>query len=134
MVEGAEPNRTDQTQEEEKTNLEDDFLVIEREAEQDDEEYKRELAKRLSNRTSSVASNDSDAISPEEAELQEYISEMLLLISTGDDEVDLANIELVADNIHTKAVEMHNQLKKHLEANQKQVSKEIKKSKEEENK
>ena len=55
---------------------------------------------------------------------------MLLLISTGDDEVDLANIELVADNIHTKAVEMHNQLKKHLEANQKQVSKEIKKSKE----
>ena len=83
MVEGAEPDRIDQTQ---------------------DEEVKRELAKRLSNRTS----YDIDAISPEEAELQEYISEMLLLISSGDDEVDSANIELVADNIHTKAVEMHN--------------------------
>ena len=39
-----------------------------------------------------------------QTELMSYISEMLVLISTGDDVADLANIELVANNIHQKAV------------------------------
>ena len=40
----------------------------------------------------------------QDVELREYISQMLLMISTGNDEVDQANIELVATNIHTKAL------------------------------
>ena len=32
---------------------------------------------------------------------------MLLLITTGDEEVDMKNIELVTDNIHTKVIGLH---------------------------
>ena len=38
------------------------------------------------------------------AELLQYISEMVLIISTGDEEADQASIELVAESIHSRAV------------------------------
>jgi len=68
----------------------------------------------------------------QDAELREYISQMLLMISTGNDEVDQANIELVATNIHTKALQMHKEFKVTLENNLKELKKEIKKTKDEE--
>lgn len=54
------------------------------------------------------------------------------MISTGDEEVDMQSIEVVAENIHTKAVQMHKEYQKHLEFNQKALKKEIKKSQEHE--
>lgn len=68
----------------------------------------------------------------QDVELREYISQMLLMISTGNDEVDQANIELVATNIHTKALQMHKEFKVTLENNLKELKKEIKKTKDEE--
>lgn len=50
-------------------------------------------------------------------ELQEYISEMLLLISTGDEEADMANVELISENIHTKAVQIHSEYQNVLKEN-----------------
>ena len=38
------------------------------------------------------------------AELLQYISEMVLIISTGDEEADQASIELVAESIYSRAV------------------------------
>ena len=45
---------------------------------------------------------DEDSIEGQ-AELMVYISEMIVLITTGDDEKDSENIEMLADNIHQKA-------------------------------
>ena len=53
---------------------------------------------------------------------------MLLLISTGDDKADFLNIELVATNIHNKAMQMHKEFKEALENNLKELNKEIKKT------
>ena len=39
-------------------------------------------------------------------ELRLYISDLLLIISTGDEEADMANIEMVADNVHAKTVQV----------------------------
>mmetsp|Transcript_4912 Transcript_4912/g.6005 ORF Transcript_4912/g.6005 Transcript_4912/m.6005 type:complete len:88 (+) Transcript_4912:145-408(+) len=47
----------------------------------------------------------------ENTELRDYISEMLLLITTGVESTDMANIEIVADNIHTKTVHVWVQYK-----------------------
>ena len=58
----------------------------------------------------------------------EYISEMVLLISTGNEDVDNENIELVAENIHTKAVQMHKEYVSLLEANLKDLNKRISKA------
>ena len=44
---------------------------------------------------------------------------MLLLISTGEDEVDRANIELIAENVYTKTIQMHNDYVKQLAENAK---------------
>lgn len=38
--------------------------------------------------------------------MKAYISEMLLLITTGVESADMANIELAATNIHTKSIVM----------------------------
>lgn len=48
-----------------------------------------------------------EQIENENQELLEYIGEMVQLISTGKDEVDQQNIELIAGNIHAKALQMH---------------------------
>lgn len=71
------------------------------------------------------------SVDEKQAELENYICEMLLMISTGDDELDMQSIEVVAVNIHTKAVQMHKEYQKHLELNQKALKKEIKKTSEE---
>ena len=42
----------------------------------------------------------------ENEELKAYISEMLLLISTGVESVDMDNIEMVAENIYAKSVQI----------------------------
>ena len=42
----------------------------------------------------------------EQEELKAYIIEMLLLITTGDEEADMANIEMAASNIHTKSIQI----------------------------
>lgn len=64
----------------------------------------------------------------QDAELREYISQMLLLISTGDNKAYQTNIELVATNIHNKAMQMHKEFKVALENNLKELNKEIKKT------
>ena len=53
---------------------------------------------------------------------------MLVLITTGDDEKDAENIEMLADNIHQKAAQMHADYLKQLKINDKGLAKEIKKS------
>lgn len=55
----------------------------------------------------------------------EYISEMVQLISTGNDEVDQQNIELVAENILAKALQMHKEYVAVIEANLKELNKKI---------
>ena len=42
---------------------------------------------------------------------------MLLLISSGDEEADMANVELISENIHTKAVQIHEEYQKVLQDN-----------------
>ena len=68
----------------------------------------------------------------QDAELREYISQMLLMISTGNDQVDQTNIELVATNIHDKAMQIHKEFKGTLEKNLKELKNELKKTKDEE--
>ena len=38
----------------------------------------------------------------DQRELKEYIKEILLIITTGDEEVDKLNIDLVSENVHAK--------------------------------
>ena len=47
-------------------------------------------------------------------ELRKYISEILLLISTGVESADMANIELAADNIYAKQSNILSEYKKTL--------------------
>ena len=67
----------------------------------------------------------------QDAELKEYISQMLLLISTGNEKADMTNIELVASNIQDKALQMHKEFKITLGNNLKELKNEIKKTKDE---
>ena len=62
----------------------------------------------------------------QQMELLEYISEMLNLISSGDDTVDAASIEVVADTVHARAIQLHAEYRKLLQANRKHLLKEIK--------
>ena len=62
----------------------------------------------------------------------EYISEMVQLISTGNEDIDNPNIEMVAENIHHKAVQMHKEYLALLEANLKELNKKISKASAEE--
>ena len=45
-------------------------------------------------------------------ELLEYISEMLNMISSGDDTIDAASIEVVADTVHARAIQLHAEYRK----------------------
>ena len=62
----------------------------------------------------------------QQMELLEYISEMLNMISSGDDTIDAASIEVVADTVHARAVQLHAEYRKLLQANRKHLLKEIK--------
>ena len=55
----------------------------------------------------------------------EYIGEMVKFISTGNEDIDNPNIEIVAENIHAKAIQMHKEYLTHLEANLKELNKKI---------
>ena len=55
----------------------------------------------------------------------EYIGEMVKFISTGNEDIDNPNIEIVAENIHAKAIQMHKEYLSHLEANLKELNKKI---------
>lgn len=55
-------------------------------------------------------------------ELIEYISEMLKLISSGKDDIDNHHIDLVAENIHAKALIMHSEFMSFLKASLKEVN------------
>ena len=68
-----------------------------------------------------------DLLEAENDELMEYISEMLMMISSGEENADLANIELVADNILAKSVQVHSEFKKSLQASLKELDKEMRK-------
>ena len=58
-------------------------------------------------------------------ELRLYISDLLLIISTGDEEADMANIELVADNVHAKTVQVQEEQKRMLELVQAEIRKKL---------
>ena len=58
-------------------------------------------------------------------ELRLYISDLLLIISTGDEEADMANIEMVADNVHAKTVQVQEEQKKLLELTTEEIRKKL---------
>ena len=58
-------------------------------------------------------------------ELRLYISDLLLIISTGDEEADMANIEMVADNVHAKTVQVQEEQKRMLELVQAEIRKKL---------
>ena len=96
---------------------------------------RREIANSMTGRTASMCLYDAEkeeskevVLDDSQIELREYIGEMLLLITTGDEDVDMANIEMIADNIHAKAVQVHTEYQKHLKENKKVLDKELKKS------
>ena len=61
------------------------------------------MARRVTESSNSeILPQVSDSI--EQDELKAYISDMLLVISTGIEDEDFANIEKAAENIHAKSV------------------------------
>lgn len=66
-----------------------------------------------------------DAYVDEIHELRLYISDLLLIISTGDEEADMANIEMVADNVHAKTVQVQEEQKKLLELTTEEIRKKL---------
>ena len=48
------------------------------------------------------------------------------MISSGDDTIDAASIDVVADAVHARAVQLHTEYRKLLHANRKHLIKEIK--------
>ena len=44
----------------------------------------------------------------------QYISEIVIFISSGNEDIDFPHIDLVSINIHMKAVQMHKEYISHL--------------------
>ena len=55
----------------------------------------------------------------------QYISEIVMFISSGNEDVDYPNIDLVSINIHMKAVCMQREYVAHLQAQLKELNKKI---------
>ena len=66
-----------------------------------------------------------DAYVDEIHELRLYISDLLLIISTGDEEADMANIEMVADNVHAKTIQVQEEQKKLLELTTEEIRRKL---------
>ena len=66
-----------------------------------------------------------DAYVDEIHELRLYISDLLLIISTGDEEADMANIEIVADNVHAKTIQVQEEQKKLLELTTEEIRRKL---------
>ena len=58
-------------------------------------------------------------------ELREYITEMVLLISSGDEAADEAAIDMAAHNIHAKSVQVFEEYKASLKASLKEIKDEL---------
>ena len=106
------------------TREEVDMLMTEIESVESNQ--RAELAMRLTQRSSSMLFEGEltaqeqaaqDLAEAQNAELKEYISEMVLMISTGKEEVDKANIDVVADGILAKSLQVHAEYIQQLERN-----------------
>ena len=60
------------------------------------------------------ADEEAEVIDQQQAELLAYITDVLNTIATGDEEKDQQAIEAVADNVHSKAVNIHEEFVYHL--------------------
>ena len=48
-----------------------------------------------------------------------YVGNMLSIITTGDEVKDMESIDVVADSVHARAMDIHQEYLKHLEGNRK---------------
>ena len=63
------------------------------------------------------------ALNEQNEDLVDYIGEILRLISSGKEDADMHHINLVAENIHSKALALHKEYISYLKNCRKEVKK-----------